>query len=129
MLNSAVKRQLFTNKKDAVQPVTLNNVNLLPNGSAFFNSNADSRIMDASYITFKANNQDHLKLITLSNKKSGRFTITGYVKWTDEVKQVETRGIPDPLGASSSTAGPMRRVGDGIIADDSNSFPFSAWEN
>ena len=129
MSNSAVKRQLFTNKKDAVQPVTLSNVNLLPNGSAFFNPNADSRIMDAPYITFEANNQDHMKLITLGNKKSGRFTITGYVKWTDEVKQVETRGTPDPPGASSSTFGPMRRVRDGVIADDSHSFPFSAWEN
>ena len=66
-----------------------------------FNPNADSRIMDAPYIFFfKAKNQDHMKLITLSNKKSGRFTITQYVKWTDEVKQVETKGTPDPPGAS-----------------------------
>ena len=71
--------------------------------------------MDAPCITFKAINQDHMKLVTLSNKKSGRFTITGYVKWTDEVKQVETKGTPDESGASASTAGRMRHIRDGVI--------------
>lgn len=124
MTNNAAKRQLFQSKMNASQPVTMTNVNVKPSGAAFFNVNADSRLTDAPFITFKADKREHLKLINLKDKRSGRFTINGLIKWTDEQKLVETKSS----STNQSDQPQKANVRDGFLADDTYHFPFSAWE-
>ena len=118
MHHDAAKRQLFVNKQQARQPVTLTNVNLAKSGMKFFNINTTSKLEDAKSFDFTFQEKDASHgLITLKGKpKDSKFNVTGAKKWTNEIRKVTIK----PNNAEEK----LMDVRDGVIAYSTWQFQF-----
>ena len=123
MHHDAAKRQLFINKQEARQPVTLTNVNLAKSGMKFFNINTTSKLEDANSIDFTFQEKDASHgLITLKGKpKDSKFNVTGGIKWTNEIRKVTIK--------RNNAEEKLMDVRDGVIADSTWQIPISVWHN
>ena len=104
MDNQNTRRQLFCDKREASQPVSLVNVNATESNAIFFNSNTGSMLVDDNSVNFQYNKKTHTSVADLKEKTRGQFTIIGTIKWLAEAKTVEVR-------AKGKVVTPVKKTG------------------
>ena len=104
-----MRRQIFTDKKDSGQPITVNRVYQTAKGFAFYNSFRGSSLDNIESIDFKFDETKCVSLRDLTTKSSGSFSVEGMIqRRAPEVallvkkKQVSAEGRTEVQYASTS---------------------------
>ena len=125
-------RGAFLRKKLTSQPVTLSKLNHMPSGITFFNSNQENRLQNAPVISFK--NTTNSPLITLKDHKSGKFTVTGKLKWTGEQEKKQVGKLKwtgeqekKQVGERQGQPACVKAVREALLADSTWQVPVSIW--
>ena len=126
IMTHGVKRQMFADKKYAVQPIKLFNITQVSNGINFYNTNKGSRMTDEQLMDFPFN-PDCQSLYTsveeLKSKSRGLYNVRGLFHWLSPANEVTVRS---PSKVSTPT---KKNVRDGVIVDASGSIPIAIWGN
>ena len=117
MTSKASQRQLFLEKKNAAQPITITGLTPTDYGISYFNDKRSS-IATAPEIDFPFVEETiATNLISLKDVSVGSLhTVTGEVMWSNEEKLVTVRGSA------------LERLREAIIADDTFHLPISIWD-
>lgn len=118
-LDDTTKQQLFQNKQQAQQPITISNLRVVPSGMIFMHNNSVIKDTTSMSLPFKYAPPAALPVTTLAevikNKKQGdTITVSGTVKWDGEAKTPNNSN---------------KKVRDGKIMDSSAVMDISIWEN
>eukprot|EP00794_Sanderia_malayensis_P003927 gene3927-4477_t len=122
--NTAISRDIFLEKKLSGQPITIKKLTRGNRGVFFYNSGQGSCIEDAAgAITFKLQDIEKVPLQDLIDKRTGRFTVEGSIKWIDSKKYINKNGSP-----SGSPSKPLV-LREGVIADANAHMLITVWGN
>ena len=122
MTNNSSKRQLFIDKQEVAQPVTLTKLNPSPSGVAFFNVNMGSQLQDAPTLDYIYKEKEIAKLSDLQTlAPGGVHTIVVTPKWFDS----SPRLVDIPSGNTTV----KKRVRDAIVADQTSHMKLSVWQD
>lgn len=118
-LDDTTKQQLFQNKQQAQQPITISNLRVVPGGMIFMHNNSVIKDTASMSVPFKYAPTAALPVTTITevikNKKQGdTITVSGSVKWDGEAKTPNNSN---------------KKVRDGKIMDSSAVMDISIWEN
>ena len=116
MENNNTSRQLFLQKLDNKCPVELKSVSQTYRGSAFYNSNVGSRLIELASINFQYSDNAHVKISSVTIDTTSNLNIIGMLRWLSDVKTVHVGRARMP-----------RRVREATFADDTGNITLSIW--